>query len=331
MKLSLIITHYDEPWEIVEPMFQSIEMQLGVDWDDIEVIIAQDGQAKEDFFEGIEKDYPFDVHFYGGKKIGVSAARNMGLEKATGDYVMFCDCDDRFISAYAFHLYMKQMGKYNLIKSPFVEDQVIDGELKLIRHERDITFIHGKAYRREFLLENNLRFNENLTIHEDSFFNVLAGMIAGADQHEMSPAVYLWKYNENSVVRRDREMFIYKTYKNLMDCRIAICKELENRGFIAEYMQAVVKTVIDSYYDFQKPDALNPKNKDLIKSAEKEFARFYSIFNETYKETNVNDIAQMMYLCRANAYINNMRIEQETLSQFLTRVVKEYNIKVTEK
>ena len=322
--ISIIVTHYKEPWEIVKPMFDSIMNQLGVDFEkDIEIILVNDdfeNRIKGDMFQY----YPFSINIIDEGHNGVSKARNIGLENAHGDYVMFCDCDDRFISAYALHLFKKHMGQFDVIKSPFIEDQVINGELKLIRHDKDISFIHGKLYKREFLLENNLKFKDELTIHEDGYFNVIANILAQGSIYEMSPAVYLWKYNDNSVVRRDREMFIYKTYGHLMDCRIAICEELRDRELLEHYFPAVSKTVIDTYYDMQKPEILDPKNKELKKSAEKEFSRFYKLFREDYNEIGIEDIAQMMFLCRQNAFINNMRVEQETLSQFLTRIVKEY-------
>ena len=196
--------------------------------------------------------------------------------------------------------------------------------MTIISHDQDLTFIHGKVYRREFLLENNIFFDEDMTIHEDGYFNVIANILAKGKIHETSPALYLWKYNENSVVRKDRDLYIYKTYGNLMDCRIAICESLWEREYVTEYFQAVTKTVIDSYFDFQKHDALKPENKELIASAEKEFARFYEKFREDYNQVGVNDIALMMHACRVTAFMNGLKVEQETISEFLTRIVKTY-------
>lgn len=320
-KISLVVTHYKEPWDIVKPLFDSIQDQYGIDLEnELEVVFVNDSDKL-----GFEfPDYSFPVVVIDEGHHGVSAARNIGLDKSTGDYVMFCDCDDRFISPFAMHLYKQQIGKYDIIKTPFIEDQMIDGQLRLFRHEKDVSFVHGKLYRRQFLIDNKIRFNEKLTIHEDGYFNVIAGILAGGSQYEMSLAVYLWKYNAESVVRKDKELFIYKTYNNLMDCRIAICRELRERELLEHYFPSVIKTVMDSYYDFQKPDALKPENKELIESAEKAFARFYKEFREDYTESNINDIAQMMYVCRANAFKNNMRVEQETINEFLTRIVKKY-------
>ena len=324
MVLSIVITHYNESWEVCRPLFESIEYQLGVDFDNLDVILVEDGGKHID--GELLTLFPFTTRIIDEGHGGVSRARNIGLKHVKGDYVMFCDCDDRFISAYALHLYLKAMklGMFDIIKSPFLEDQVIDGELKLIRHDQDITFIHGKFYRVEFLIDNELKFNEELTIHEDSYFNVLANMLAETNIHEMSPAVYLWKYRDESIVRADRDAYVFKTYDHLMKVRRAICRELERRERFPEFYQSISKTFMDSYYDFQRPDCFKPENKEIIEKAEREFAKFYQEFREEFKNVNIKDKAQMMYICRVNAYANGMLVERETLQQFFNRIVKTY-------
>ena len=212
-KLSIVVTHYREPWEVVRPLFESIESQLGFDLENLEVLLVNDDpdyRFRGDLFEY----YNFDVGIIDKGHHGVSASRNFGLDESAGDYVMFCDCDDRFISAYALHTFAKYFGSYDIIRTPFLEDQVIDGELKLIRHDGDVSFVHGKMYRKSFLIENKIKFDPKLTIHEDGFFNVIAHTVAGESIHEMQPAVYLWKYNEASVVRRNADLFVFRTYKD---------------------------------------------------------------------------------------------------------------------
>ena len=321
-KISIVVPHYKETWDIVRPLFESIDSQLGFDLNEVEVIVVND--SPEDRLTGdLFQYYQFETRIVNKGHHGVSASRNFGLEEATGDYVMFCDCDDRFISAYALYSFAKHFG-YSIIRTPFLEDQIIDGELKLIRHDGDVTFVHGKMYRRGFLIDNDIKFDPKLTIHEDGYFNILAHTIAGEDIFEIQPAVYLWKYNEDSVVRKNADLFLYKTYPNLMDGRIAICKQMKKRELFEVYFQSVAKTVIDSYYDFQKPEALDPNNKEIIESAEKEFARFYKEFREDYNEIGINDIANLMMVCRTLAFRNGMRVEQESLKDFVTRIAKKY-------
>ena len=324
MKLTFVVTHYNEPWEVCKPWFDSMADQLGVDFENIEILVVEDGGEPID--EAHFVGYPFKVKTFNFGHKGVSACRNIGLDHATGDYIMFCDCDDRFISAYAIHLFLKaiKQSMFDIVKTPFLEDQVIDGELKLIRHDQDITFIHGKLYRIDFLKDNDLRFDESLTIHEDSYFNVLANMVADGNIHEMSPAVYLWKYRDESIVRVDRDAYVFKTYDHLMNVRRAICRELERRERYAEFYQAISKTFIDSYYDFQRPDCLKPENKEIIEKAERAFAEFFAEFRGEYQNVNIKDTAQMMYLCRMNAYMNGMLVERETLQEFINRIIKTY-------
>jgi len=46
-------------------------------------------------------------------------------------------------------------------------------EIVYINHEMDSTFVHGKVHKRDYLLDKNIKWNNNLTIHEDSYFNIL--------------------------------------------------------------------------------------------------------------------------------------------------------------
>ena len=62
---------------------------------------------------------------------------------------------------------------FDVLVSTFIEEMRVP-ELNYINREMDSTFVHGKVYNRKYLLDNNIRFNPKLTIHEDSYFNCLA-------------------------------------------------------------------------------------------------------------------------------------------------------------
>lgn len=321
--ISLVVTHYDETWNVCRPLFDSIAVQTDFDLDTLEVIVINDGMGNKLPYAELSK-YPFCIKQFHIEHKGVSAARNEGIKKATGDYIMFCDCDDMFCSMFSLQIYDKAIregqGNYDIIRGSFIEDQFIDGEWKLIRHDNDITFIHGKLYRTEFIKENNLAFDESLTIHEEAVFVALSNMLTPKIR-ETQVATYLWKYRNDSIVRKDPDMFIFKTYSNLMAVRRALCEELAKREMITEYRQTVVKTVIDCYYDFQKHDALKPENAELILKAKKSFKKFYNRFKNDYHDVNVNDIAAMMNVCRPTAVANGLKVEQQSLKDFLTEIV----------
>lgn len=92
----------------------------------------------------------------------------------------------------------------------------------------DSTFVHGKVHRRQYLLDNKIRFNPKLTIHEDSFFNILAQNLTESAKYCPTP-FYLWKWRDTSVCRHDKD-YILKTYNNMLDSNDALIDEFNNRG-----------------------------------------------------------------------------------------------------
>lgn len=320
-QISLVVTHYTESWDICKPLLDSIAVQIDYDLQKLEVIWVNDS---DEMMNLPKENYNFDITEYAPGHKGVSGARNFGLSKAKGEYVMFCDCDDCFCSMFSLNVYDKAVREnplYDLVRGSFIEDQLIDNEWKLIRHDYDVVFIHGKLWKRDFLLENEIKFNEELTIHEDGYFNIIACALASSSTRETQVATYLWRTRADSVVRKDSKCFVYKTYNHLMKCRMAICKEFERRDMIQELHQSVTKTVLDSYYDFQTPEALDPENAEIMRKAKRQFKKFYMEWKHIYLEMGIPEIASMMSLCREGATNRGMRIEQQSLHEFITEIV----------
>ena len=156
MTLDLIVPHYKEPWETCKYLFDSIALQRGMDMNDIRVIVVNDGKILLD--EAVFKGYPFQVEYLVMQHGGVSAARNYGLDHSTADYVMFCDIDDGFLSNYGLHVVFSAMNEgFDLLTSNFIEESKTEkGAPLILPRKDDMTFIHGKVYRRQFLVDNNL-------------------------------------------------------------------------------------------------------------------------------------------------------------------------------
>lgn len=326
-KLGILITHYNEPFKECKFMFDTISTQRGIDFDDLEVIVVNDGNENP-ITEDMLSEYPFKTQICTIEHGGVSKARNYALMQSKADYTLFCDCDDGWLNNYSMHTIFSAMNEnYDVIVGTFIEEQKAElpnGEMgwRIISHDKDMTFIHGKVFKRDFLIENDLKFDENLTIHEDGYFVCLA-LTTAENKKYISFPIYLWKWNENSTVRKDSTDYVLKTYDNLMDCRISLMAQLRDRGFISEFMDGVAKTVFDSYYDMQKPNALDPKNVVLVRKAEKAFKRFYEEYKDVYHECAVKRIAEIAFVSRANAFQNGLRIEQQTIREWLNHITKE--------
>lgn len=85
---------------IIVPMHNSektirrcLESILHQDYDDYEIIVVDDGSSDESLNE-VKKIKDSRIKVYPKAHGGVSAARNLGLDKASGKYLMFLDSDD---------------------------------------------------------------------------------------------------------------------------------------------------------------------------------------------------------------------------------------------
>ncbi len=324
--LDLIVTHYHEPWEVGKQLFDMIANQREVDFTDIGVILVNDGIGNE-LPEELFKDYPYEVVQMSIPKGGVSKARNAGLDASNADWVMFCDFDDTFSSIFGLHLIFCAMNedKYDTLWSCFTEEtQDKDGKIHLVAHERDWVFIHGKAHRRQYLVENNLRFHEKLTIHEDVFFTMLTQTLAKPERiGSIKTPFYLWKWNDKSVVRKDNvEDYILYTYDHLMRQRIAITEELIKRERAEDVLATVVKTVMDSYYDCQQSTWRLPQNHDLLVKAENWFAAYLKRYAKYYATAQPIQVAALAKAARDNALKKGtFFMEAQTLSEWLNHIM----------
>lgn len=327
MTLDIIVPHYREPWEVCHYLFDSIALQRGISFNNIKVIVVNDGDCLLD--DGCFDNYPYKVEYLVKERGGVSAARNYGLDHSNADYVMFCDADDGFLSNYGLHLVFSAMQEgIDYVYSNFVEETyTAENTMTIVRHDRDFTFMHGKVYKRSFLTEENIRFDPAMTIHEDGYFNTIALVVAQKRKSikGIETPFYLWRWNDNSTVRTDREDFVLRTYDKLMQTRIGACNQLKKRGFEDEYNVSVCMTVLNSYYDFQKPSYNTPKNDANKRKAESEFKKFWNLFGKDFKNLTNEMVAQIAQSARANACENGMLMERQDIRSWLKHIEYEVN------
>ena len=170
----------------------------------------------------------------------------------------------------------------------------VEGAMKLMPHSRDVIFIHGKLFRKKWLDENNLRFRNGLTLHEDVFLNTIAQAVAPEDRiGEIKTGWYLWCHNPASV-GRSYKYFLFETYDHLMIQRNEIAKEFKKRGMEEQVKITVCKTVVDAYYDFQTIYWLTREHKKQYEKNERWFCAFLKKYAEEYATSDVRAISNLM-------------------------------------
>lgn len=320
-KLTLVVPHYKEPWNICTFLFDSLDIQHGINKSDFTVMVVNDGEdgalTREDIGERT-----YEVNVVTIPHAGLSEARNYGIDHAETDYIMFCDCDDGFIHNYGMHLILAAIEEgFDLFSSVFIEESPLpNGGWKIYRRDKDQVFVHGKVYRRQFLLDHKLRFSPLLHFCEDSAFNRIAFLAAEKKKYIETP-IYLWAWNENSTVRTGRENICLRKYDQIMLMRTIACNDLKQRGYDEEYKKSVCATMADCYCDFQEPLFIKPESKPLREKAEKEFKKFYHEFSHDYMQCDSEMIGKALIEARMRSYeIGGYRVEQMSFKDWLKHI-----------
>ena len=324
-KLTIVVPHYKEPWEVCKFLFDSLELQMGIDKSDFNVLVVNDGDDVV-LDKALFEPYSYDIEYAIKPHGGISDTRNYGIEHADGEYIMFCDSDDMFLNNYGLHLVFGAIAEgFDFMQSSFVEEAPMGDGWKIYRRDKDIVFMHGKCYRRQFLLDKNIRFDVGQYFSEDSIFNKIAYHEADGIK-EITTPFYLWKWNDSSTVRRDRDSLVIREYAQIMRMRTLVCDELEKRGFIDEFFDSVVKTVMDSYYDFNEPLFLKPEYKKQREAAEREFKKFWKKYSKSFYECDSGRISKVMMESRLSAYNSGMQMETIDLKSWLKHIKNDVKI-----
>lgn len=319
MKLQILIPHYHETVEVIKPLLDSIAIQQSVPMDEVGVVIGHDGEDIDNF---ILADYPYEIKQIRIPHSGVSAARNACLDAATADYVMFCDIDDMFYSVCGLYLIMREIdnGGFDSLVSLFIEEShnPENGEVVYVNHEMDSTFVHGKVHRRKYLLDKKIRWNDKLTIHEDSYFNILCQNLSENVKYCPIP-FYLWKWRDASVCRHDPK-YILKTYKNMLDSNDALVDEFIKRGLQEKALFYTAFMIFDAYYTMNKPEWINQENKEYRDSTELRFADYYQKHKDMWESIPNNDKMMISNQVRQRSVMEGMLMEAITIDQWLKHV-----------
>lgn len=328
MKLQILIPQYDETDEIIKPLLDSIEIQQNIDFNDIGVIIVNDGSDIH-LTDGFLKHYSFNIDYYLNEHKGVSATRNACLDHSEAEYVMFCDADDMFYSPCALWFLIQEIDTvaengvkgFDSLITLFVEE-TRDAENKVlyVNHEMDSTFVHGKVHRRQYLLDNNIRWNDNLTIHEDSYFNILCQNLTKNLKYTPTP-LYLWRWRAASVCRHDPK-YILKTYTNMIDSNDALVGEFFKRGIQDKALFYIAFLIFDAYYTMNKPDWINQENKEYRDLTEKKFAKYYDKYKTYWKMVPDADKMQISQGIRGRSVMEGMGMESMTITEWLKHIEK---------
>lgn len=179
MTITLIVPIYNKA-PFLKRCLDSIKNQT-VPFDEVILIddCSTDGSAK------IMLEYEPSKHILHTANKGVSYSRNEGIAEAYGDYICFLDADDALNPKASEIIHKLAERELNIIQfgqTRHYPNGMVIAKSNENRHWRTPDMPRywqmawNKLYKREFLKEHHLRFEEDMTFGEDEIFNVDAIM-----------------------------------------------------------------------------------------------------------------------------------------------------------
>ena len=128
---------------------------------------------------------------------GPGVAREYAIAHTGGDFITFLDSDDLFYDTDSLdELYRSLTEDYDMVSGGEYEE---DRGLFIINEGN----LHGKLYRRQYLIDHDIHFNST-RVHEDNFFNSLV-LLTGARNFILDRLTYLYCLNPNSITQNQKE------------------------------------------------------------------------------------------------------------------------------
>ena len=271
VSISVIIPVYNAEKFIAE----TIESVLHQSYNAVELVIVNDGSIDRSgsICEKYAKEYS-NIKYYEKSNSGVSDTRNLGIEKATGNYITFLDSDDTLpedslkilveailnnnCDAVYANYYNEYDGKkvqrtlrikpgkytYGDLKDRILDDGTLAG------------ILFGSAcpacYKADFLRENKILFPSGIRVNEDGFFNLL--VIQNCSSIAVSDAyVYnyrQWKMNQKKPLKKDDR---FDDCEILINAFLSSCEDHET--FAVQQKRRVVSIAFWNMLRIQSADA----------------------------------------------------------------------------
>ena len=265
-KISVIIPLYNGR-NTLKQTLHSIAMQSIISETEVVIVNDCDGVNYEDIlakFDDLNIKYVTNP-----RNLGCGGARNTGIREASNSIICFVDSDDQFTSAITLEIMYNRIKaeRVDMLAGAFESEMRQDNGIAIKKMERSPVWCHNKFYRRQFLLDNNLFFNENLRICEDTEFHQLFIDMGGKVAYTPFCG-YMWRDNQKSVTHES----LYKNKWWFVKAVTEYLRECKNRGMGGE--KVVHRTlqnlaVCYVYYNIVLDDT--PENRDDYLAACKEY------------------------------------------------------------
>lgn len=263
MKVSIIIPVYNVERYVTQCLESINNMSINY-----EIIIVNDGSTDN----SLKKVQEFVDSYKGEIKVitkengGLSSARNTGIQKANGDYILFLDSDD-YIDKNLFASFAEDVirdnvdigfANYKYLRNGKIEDNTEAEYRKYIKTNSNY-FVDGLTFgslyfdkvhnfinteacflliKRSFLIENHIKFKQGV-YHEDTLFTITCLTIARRVKYYDYP-FYIYRMRDDSIIHTPNPRIIEKKFEDKGIIALEIFKLKEKHKISLPFIDSLI-------------------------------------------------------------------------------------------
>lgn len=208
--VSLIITTYNYANYVERAIRSALDQSISKD--KFEIIVVND--ASQDRTKEILQNYEADCRIFNlEKNVGLSAARNFGIKKAKGQFVVFLDADD-YIQKDLIYLQNLYLSENNNIDAVSVDYYQVDERGNHIKHcnSEKHPIACGIMFRKDNLHKIGL-YDESFRAREEEDLRIR--FLKKYTIFRIPLPLYRYRMHDNNLTKNNEEMGKYK--KKLRD------------------------------------------------------------------------------------------------------------------
>ena len=249
---------------------------INQDYPNWECIIVDDGSDNKtlELIESfVKKDNRFALITKKNEKKGAAASRNIGMKKANGEYLIFLDSDDLLskdcllkrvqfmnnnpelhIGIFRGLTFENEPYDTNTIISTYKGEQTLTQFLTI-----DVPWvIHNPIWKTDFLIENKLFWDENLSFYQDLLFHISALAKTPRLKYNHSKPDCFWRFhNEGNIGQNYKKPDAYKTYVHIAKKILTLVKSNSASKVEIKYIHWIIKHFYFSQYFNNNSSAKN--------------------------------------------------------------------------
>lgn len=313
--LSIIIPRYKETEQSMMTLLSSINNQIKIDMDDIEVIIVNDGTdyLNEEFCNLFQ--YKISQMLLSTNS-GPGVARQAGIDISAGEFIMFCDADDILYSNDILTIFFNKIDRCNDYPDMVISSWLEETERDLLIHENENTWLFGKLFRKKFLEKNNIKFHPDLRVHEDSYFLALCRALT-KNIIVVKNFSYIWKYTKSSITRANDKEYSYVSIPEYIKT-FSLASEIIEQKNPNDMPHRVTQFLMYIFFNSHQPNWQDESKKEYLNAVEEAILQYLPRYMKWFTNQAIETIRWEYNEERKRTFSDF--IETETFESWLKRL-----------